>query len=211
MVHKGFMITLIAGLIFVLFAFSWNENRIQAVAAQAGYAERTLSAPNAILALPGTPEPKQYLPLILNNPPTPTNTPYPTPVYPPKIIPIGPNGVSITSVLIDPVHQNIVYAGAYGWGVLKSVDSGTTWFKSGNGMPGNAAIQSLGLIPSSPNVIFAGTNGDGLYRSANYGDTWTKVGSRYYARRQSSKNGLHCYSHYGCFGLRRLQRCILSQ
>jgi photosystem II stability/assembly factor-like uncharacterized protein len=177
MMHKAFIIALIAGLIFVLFAFSWNENRIQAAAFPAGETAQTLSAPTGEPVLTVIPAPRQYLPLILNNPPTPTNTPYPTPVYPLKIIPIGPNGVTITSVLIDPLHQNIVYAGAYGWGVLKSVDSGSTWFKSGNGMPGNAAIQSLGLIPSSPNVIFAGTNGDGLYRSANYGDTWTKVGS----------------------------------
>lgn len=107
---------------------------------------------------------KQYIPIV----------------YKASIVPIGPVGGSITSVLIDPVDNNIVYAGSYGGGVLKSVDKGTTWFRSSAGIPPEGmAIQSLGLIPSFPNVVFAGTNGNGLYRSTDYGESWTKVGAAF--------------------------------
>ncbi|HSN94362.1 MAG TPA: hypothetical protein VLR89_04795 [Anaerolineaceae bacterium] len=146
---------------------------------------KTLVAFNQSHAVLGTPEFLQYLPWILNQPSTPTKTTYPNPIYPPTITPIGPMGVTVTSVLIDPVHQNIVYAGAfeytnnYGWSVLKSIDYGTTWFKSGNGILNGTAIQSLSLIPSSPNVVFAGSINHGLFRSVNYGDTWTQVGPEF--------------------------------
>ena len=156
MLHKAFIVTLIVGLVFSLAAFSVNENRTQAAGVSADLATQTLPAPIEFLL---------YLPIISKAPPPP--------------VPIGPVGGSITSLLVDPLDPNMVYAGSFGGGVLKTVDAGNTWFKSGTGMPGDAAIQSLGLIPSSRNIVFAGTNGDGLYRSVNYGDTWTKVGESF--------------------------------
>jgi len=156
MLHKAFIITLIGGMIFLLLANPLNENHIQAAGISTSDLSRSLAA---------TSEFKQYLPIVSKTPPPPVS--------------IGPVGGSITSLLVDPLNLNMVYAGSFGGGVLKTVDAGNTWFKSGTGMPGNAAIQSLGLIPSSRNIVFAGTNGDGLYRSVNYGDTWTKVGESF--------------------------------
>ena len=151
--RKAFILTLVAGLVFFSFAFSWTANRIQAAGVSADEPTQTVPAPTVF---------KQYLPIVSKAPPPP--------------VPIGPVGGSITSILVDPLDPNMVYAGSFGGGVLKTVDGGNTWFKSGTGMPGNAAIQSLGLIPSSSNIVFAGTHSDGLYRSVNYGETWTKVG-----------------------------------
>jgi hypothetical protein len=156
MLQKAIIITLIAGMILLLLAFPWNENRIQAAG---------VLADELIQTVPDPPVYVQYLPIVAKAPPPP--------------VPIGPVGGSITSVLVDPLDQNMVYAGSFGGGVLKTVDGGNTWFKSGTGMPGNAVIQSLGLIPSSRSMVFAGTHGDGLYRSVNYGDTWTKVGQSF--------------------------------
>jgi photosystem II stability/assembly factor-like uncharacterized protein len=154
--HKAFVRSILAVLFFLLFAFSWTDNYAQAAA---------FSADGQIQLPQATEEYKLYLPIISKAPSTP--------------VPIGPVGGSITSVLVDPVDQNMVYAGSFGGGVLKTVDGGNNWFKSGTGMPGNAAIQSLGLIPSARNIVFAGTNGDGLYRSSDYGGSWTKVGQAF--------------------------------
>ena len=151
--HKALILSLLAAILFLLLALSWTGTRTQAAALSAN--EITQISPENI-------EYKQYLPIISKAPPLPVS--------------IGPVGGTITSVLIDPVDQNMVYAGSFGGGVLKTIDGGNNWFKSGTGMPANAAIQSLGLIPSARNIVFAGTHSDGLYRSTNYGDTWTKVG-----------------------------------
>ncbi len=154
--HKAFILVFSAGLFYLLLAFSWTENRIQAAGVLADEPIQTVPAPVVYI---------QYLPIVSK--------------APPPSVPIGPVGGSITSVLVDPLDPKMVYAGSFGGGVLKTVDGGNTWFKSGMGMPGNAAIQSLGLIPSSPNIVFAGTIRDGIYRSVNYGDTWTKVGESF--------------------------------
>ena len=151
--RKAFILALVAGLVFLFFTFSWTQNGIQAAGVLPNISGQIVPTPILL---------KQYLPIVSKAPPPP--------------VPIGPVGGSITSLLVDPLDSNVVYAGSFGGGVLKTIDAGNTWFKSGTGMPGNSAIQSLGLIPSSPNIIFAGTNGDGLYRSVNYGYNWTKVG-----------------------------------
>ncbi|HSN94907.1 MAG TPA: hypothetical protein VLR89_07590, partial [Anaerolineaceae bacterium] len=154
--HKTIIFALIAWMLFVSIAFLWKPHRIQAADVSAGEPTQILSAPN---------ESKLFLPIVAKAPPPPVS--------------IGPVGGSITAVLVDPVDQKMVYAGSYGGGVLKTIDGGNNWFKSGTGMPGNAAIQSLGLIPGSRNIVFAGTNGGGLYRSVDYGYSWTKVGPEF--------------------------------
>jgi len=154
--HKALILSLLAAILFLLLALSWTGTRTQAAALSAN--EITQISPENI-------EYKQYLPIISKAPPLPVS--------------IGPVGGSITSVLIDPVDQNMVYAGSFGGGVLKTIDGGNNWFKSGTGMPANAAIQSLGLIPSARNIVFAGTHSAGLYRSINYGENWTKVGEAF--------------------------------
>ena len=154
--HKAFILVLTAWLVFLLFTFSSTQNHIQAAGASVDAATQTVPAPIVF---------KQFLPIVAKAPPPP--------------IPIGPVGGSITALLVDPMDPNVVYAGSFGGGVLKTKDAGNTWFKSGTGMPGNAAIQSLGLIPSAPYIVFAGTNGDGLYRSVNSGNDWTKVGEAF--------------------------------
>ncbi len=154
--HKALILSVVAGLFFLVFSFSWIENPIQAAAL---YEDEPSQTP------PADVEFRQYLPIVSKAPPPP--------------VPIGPVGGSITSVLVDPVDQKMVYAGSFGGGVLKTVDGGNTWFRSGTGMPANAAIQSLGLIPSARNIVFAGTHSAGLYRSINYGETWTKVGEAF--------------------------------
>ena len=99
-------------------------------------------------------------------------------------------------VRIDPSNPNIVYAalwqqqqsyiegggfGAAGNGIFKSVDGGTTWKPSNEGLP--SAIQAnIAIAPSNSSVLYATIAGAapnnavtgtvGLYKSIDRGDHW---------------------------------------
>jgi photosystem II stability/assembly factor-like uncharacterized protein len=100
---------------------------------------------------------------------------------------IGPAVMSgrISDITGHPTNNRIIYAGAAGGGVWKSINGGTTFksiFDNYN--------QSIGVIevdPSNPdNVVWVGTGetwvrnsvsyGDGLYKTTDGGTTWNKVG-----------------------------------
>src|SRR5688572_28886998 len=82
--------------------------------------------------------------------------------------------MSIFSIAIDPLDQNIVYAGTGGNAntVLKSTNAGADWIPVGSG-PGGT-IRKILIHPSSTNIVFAcATNG--IWRSVNAGASWTQV------------------------------------
>src|SRR6202022_4734139 len=74
---------------------------------------------------------------------------------------------TITSLAVDTVNSNIVYAGstttfsnytcagiAGGGSVYKSTDGGTAWIASSNGLTGR--VFSLAINPTNTTVIYAG-------------------------------------------------------
>ena len=96
---------------------------------------------------------------------------------------VGPTNIGgrMTSVVAHPTQPDIIWAGAAGGGVWKSLDAGRTW---------NALwhrqdvlnVGSLALDPTNPDIIYCGTGeanlsadsypGVGLYCSMNGGTTW---------------------------------------
>lgn len=93
--------------------------------------------------------------------------------------------LATASVAIDPVHDNIVYAGtgdiAYGttpFGLETSTDGGTTWSNTGRSIFGNKTVTKILIDPTNDNTILVSTgypgNG-GVYRSTNGGSSWTQV------------------------------------
>ncbi len=112
------------------------------------------------------------------------------------------NTRSIHRIIIDPQHENVVYAAAMGsaWGpnpergIFKTINSGETWEKVlfVNDTTGCA---DLVMDPSNPNKLLAamweyhrepwfftsGGRGSGLYMTLDGGKTW---------QRQDDKNGL---------------------
>ena len=99
---------------------------------------------------------------------------------------IGPSNIGgrITSIALHPTNANIIYAGAAGGGVWKSLDGGVNWTNVFNG---SASIGSLILSPANPQVVYVGTGegnpggvaiypGNGIWRSTNGGSTWTNIG-----------------------------------
>ncbi len=85
-----------------------------------------------------------------------------------------PSGQAMISVAVHPTDSDIVYAGTFIYGVLKTSNGGETW-TSGTGLLANAAIISLAIAPSNPDTIFAGLDGAAVYRSTNGGETWVQT------------------------------------
>ena len=74
-------------------------------------------------------------------------------------------------------HNDRIFRGSYGIGIIKSTDGGTTWSKaldfSASSLKGVADII---INPSKTSTVFAATT-DGVYRSWNSGATWTLIHS----------------------------------
>lgn len=95
--------------------------------------------------------------------------------------------LAISSIVIDPIDNNIIYAGTgegffnydavRGEGVLKSNDAGITWSILKN-FSGTANfpyfINDLYLRSDSTNILYAATN-NGLFRTTNSGNNWSFI------------------------------------
>jgi photosystem II stability/assembly factor-like uncharacterized protein len=113
-------------------------------------------------------------------------------------VPLTDNGASLSigSLVLDPSNPDIVYAGtggpfgAYGAGILKSINDGVTWqavpgpfagpFGPDNFFGGGAKILSLSVHPSNGQILLAGVwrgtqSQAGIFRSNDGGMTWTQV------------------------------------
>lgn len=86
----------------------------------------------------------------------------------------GPNGGSVTALVVDPAQPAIVYAGT-GSGVFRSADSGATWQYRGQGLAGRS-VQALAIDPQTTSTVYAGTNG-GVFKSTDSGGSWSAVGA----------------------------------
>ena len=89
---------------------------------------------------------------------------------------LGPDGGRPVSLAVDPANPSTVYAGSWGAGMFKSLDSGATWFPINQGL-GNRYINSLTIDPTQPQVLYAGTYHDQVYKSTDGGQNWFWSGS----------------------------------
>ncbi|MEA2694487.1 MAG: hypothetical protein QOJ16_3874, partial [Acidobacteriota bacterium] len=88
----------------------------------------------------------------------------------PRWIPIGPEGGTVPTLVIDPATPGTVYAGTDGGGVWKSVDGGASWSWSSLGM-GNVPVRDLALDPRTSSTLYAATD-FGFAKSVDGGATW---------------------------------------
>jgi photosystem II stability/assembly factor-like uncharacterized protein len=82
----------------------------------------------------------------------------------------GPFGGRVFSIEIDPVNNNIIFAGTSN-GIFRSTDAGLHWqlsFAAGH------AIPSISIYKRNPNIIYA-AGGSRVYRSVDGGRSWTIV------------------------------------
>lgn len=98
---------------------------------------------------------------------------------------------SIGTIVMDPSNSNVLWVGtgennnqrsvAYGDGVYKSVDGGSSW--KNMGLKNSEHIGRIIVHPTNSNIIFVAAIGPlwaaggdrGLYRSSDGGKTWDKV------------------------------------
>jgi uncharacterized protein (TIGR03437 family) len=75
---------------------------------------------------------------------------------------------------INPSNDQILYAGTFDQGTLKSTDGGATWTAANGSLTGSAnqfTTQGLWVDPTMPNVLLANTAGN-FVRSADGGASW---------------------------------------
>jgi len=79
----------------------------------------------------------------------------------------------VTSIAIDPVDTNIVYAGTAWRGILwKSTDAGKKWFRTGlreTGLP----IHDILINPDQPSTVYAGLRG--IFKTEDGGISWENI------------------------------------
>jgi hypothetical protein len=93
----------------------------------------------------------------------------------------GGRTTHVTSLAINPVDPDIIYAGTDGGGVYKSLDSGASWqnISKSSAIAGqnwiDPYVNDIEIDPENDNIIYAATGylGQGnLFRSQDGGQTW---------------------------------------
>ncbi len=93
--------------------------------------------------------------------------------------PIGPNGITASSIAVAPNNADIIFAGGIS-GLYKTADGGVNWFLA-NEQTLNHNIEALAIHPANSNLLFAwfrsnlGAVSSGLMRSTDGGRTWNEV------------------------------------
>ena len=97
---------------------------------------------------------------------------------------LGPTNVAgrVSAVAVDPTNPDVIYRGAAGGGVWKTINGGKTWTSLTDNL-GDLSIGAIGIAPSSPNTISYGTgegalsvdgiDGVGIIKSTDGGTTWS--------------------------------------
>jgi len=83
----------------------------------------------------------------------------------------------VVTFAVDPLQPSVIYAGANQ--VLKSTNSGVSWFSSNTGLPKSVTnptntfvtINKLVIDPLSPETLYAGTE-SGIFKTINAGTNW---------------------------------------
>jgi photosystem II stability/assembly factor-like uncharacterized protein len=94
-------------------------------------------------------------------------------------------GGRVAAVAGVPGNPNIIYVGAAGGGMWKTIDGGITWRAIWNNMP-TGSIGAIAVAPQNPNWIWVGTGegnprndvitGRGVFFSSDGGASWKRMG-----------------------------------
>ncbi len=100
---------------------------------------------------------------------------------------IGPAtmGGRIDDIAVVESDPRIIYLGAAGGGLFKTVNGGITWQALFEDQP-NPSIGDIAIAPSNPSIVYVGTGeannrqssswGNGVYKTMDAGATWTHLG-----------------------------------
>ena len=77
----------------------------------------------------------------------------------------------VDAIALDPLRANVLYAGGWETGLVKSEDGGLTWSRLSLDM---RYVQTIAIDPTRPQTIYAG--GAGIGKSTDGGDSWHRLG-----------------------------------
>ncbi len=80
------------------------------------------------------------------------------------------DGLSLTSIVVDPRNTNSAWASTAGGGVFYTDDCGDHWKASSIGLP--VMVMDLALDTTDPNLLYAATAATGVYKSLDGGKSW---------------------------------------
>ena len=81
-------------------------------------------------------------------------------------------GMEVSSLAVDPLERNRIYAGTTGMGVLCSDDRGKSWRSAG--LAGEC-VMAIAASPVENGVVYAGVRPAALFASSDGGASWHEV------------------------------------
>lgn len=91
----------------------------------------------------------------------------------------GPYGGMVSTLVLDPVNPNTIYAGTYNSGIFKSTDGGENWVPKG--LENTLDVIAIAIDPSNPEILYASTRESyGLFKSIDGGNSWINIGFTYH-------------------------------
>src|SRR5277367_356824 len=100
---------------------------------------------------------------------------------------IGPAtmGGRLDDIAVVESDPRVIYIGAAGGGLFKTVNGGVTWKALFEDQP-NPSIGAIAIAPSNPSIVYVGTGeannrqssswGNGVYKTMDGGATWMHLG-----------------------------------
>jgi len=89
----------------------------------------------------------------------------------------GPSALIIRALTFDPTAPSILYAGAEGGGVHRSLDGGDSWADISDVTLASATVLALAVDANAPATIYAGTDASGIFITTDGGTTWAPTNS----------------------------------
>lgn len=81
-------------------------------------------------------------------------------------------GQDVRCLAIDPLNQNVIYAGTQGNGLLRSKDQGKTWQPVGSE---KHIVKSIAISSLEPGTLYIGTKPALIFQSRDQGETWVEL------------------------------------
>ncbi|MEE8517963.1 MAG: YCF48-related protein [Dehalococcoidia bacterium] len=82
---------------------------------------------------------------------------------------------AIPGVAVDQSNPGRAYAATRGDGVLRTDDSGKSWYKPNRGKPGPGKARCVTIDPHDPNTLYAGGEPITLWVSHDAGENWASI------------------------------------
>jgi len=85
-----------------------------------------------------------------------------------------PQTSALSGIVVNPDQSATLYISGRGLGVMRSDDSGSSWYAVNNGLP-SRDVTALTLHSFRRETLYSWLNGDGIYRTEDGGTSWEQV------------------------------------